>query len=182
MDNSKIVEIDGKRFVSYISNTRIEKRIEEIAESMNKEYEGESPMLLVVLNGAILFAAELMKRLKFPLEMRCVQYQSYQGMSAGKNIKQIMGLPKNGLENRRIIVVEDIVDTGNTILYLLEELEKRKVKDVEVATLTLKKEVFNARIPIRYVGFEISNEFIVGFGMDYNQKGRQYPDIYQYKD
>ena len=182
MENKKEIEIDGKRFETYIPQVRIEQRIGEIAEQMNRDYEGDDPLILVVLNGAILFAAELLKKLNFPLEISCIKYTSYEGMVAGTSVKEVIGLPKRGMENRRVIVVEDIVDTGNTIKYLHEELEKRKVGEVAVASLTLKKDAYKADIPIRYVGFEITNEFIVGYGMDYNQKGRQYPDIYQHKE
>ena len=175
-----VIEVSGKRFEKYISRDKIDKRVGELVTELNREYEGESPVVLVVLTGAIMFASDLLKQLHFPLEMACIKLVSYQGMQQGETVKEVIGLPERMLENRRVIVVEDIVDSGNTINFLYKKLKECKVKEVQVATLTLKKDCYKTDFPIRYVGFEISKEFIVGYGLDYNQQGRQYPDIYQH--
>lgn len=169
-----------KKFVPFISNAQIVKRMDDLASQINVDYAGDCPVLIVVLNGAVIFASEMMLRFKIQCELCCVKYMSYEGMHSTGKVKQLIGLNAETLRGRRVIVVEDIIDTGKTIKYLYEKLKKCELKDLEVLTLILKKDVYNNSVPVRYVGFEISDKFVVGFGMDYNGLGRQYPDIYQY--
>ena len=176
------VVIKGKRFVPYLSKAEIEERIEGLAARLSADYAGDCPVLLVVLNGALPFAAALMQRMRIPLEICCIKYKSYEGTESSGKINEAIGLPAERLAGRRVIVVEDIVDTGNTLAHLHGQLTDIGVKDAEVAALTWKKAKYRAALPLRYVGFEIEDAFIIGYGMDYDEQGRQYPDIYQYTE
>lgn len=180
--NSSGPLIHGRRFVPYISRERIAEKVAELAGRISADYAGERPMLLVVLNGAMPFAIALMQQLTVEVELCCIRYASYVGTSSTGAGKEVIGLPEDRLRGRRVIVVEDIVDTGRTIAYLHERLQSCGVKDSEVAALTFKRGKYLGTLPIRYVGFEIDDAFVVGFGMDYDEYGRQYPDIYQLEE
>ena len=174
----KIV-LHDKTFVPFISNEEIEKAIDELAARMNAEFEGceDVPVLLCVLNGAILFTAELMKRLDFPIELMSMKLSSYTGTHTSGEVKTVMGLTGN-VKDRMVIIVEDIVDTGNTIVKIKEILKDAGAKDSKVCTLLLKPEVYKQEYRLDYVGKSIPNAFIVGFGLDYDELGRNLPDIY----
>ena len=174
MNKTSELQIHGRRFVPYISQEQIAEKVSELAGRISSDYAGERPVLLVVLNGAMPFAVALMQQLAVDVEICCIRYTS----SSGRG-KEVIGLPEERLKGRRVIVVEDIVDTGHTIAYLHERLKACGVRDAEVAALTFKRGKYMETLPIRYVGFEIEDAFIVGFGMDYDEYGRQYPDIYQ---
>ena len=174
----KIV-LHDKTFVPFISNEEIEKAIDELAARMNAEFKGceDVPVLLCVLNGAILFTAELMKRLDFPIELMSMKLSSYTGTHSNGEVKTVMGLTGN-VKDRMVIIVEDIVDTGNTIVKIKEILKEAGAKDSKVCTLLLKPEVYKQEYRLDYVGKSIPNAFIVGFGLDYDELGRNLPDIY----
>ena len=179
MNKTSELHIHGRRFVPYISQEQIAEKVSELAGRISSDYAGERPVLLVVLNGAMPFAVALMQQLAVDVEICCIRYASYVGTSSSGRGKEVIGLSEERLKGRRVIVVEDIVDTGHTIAYLHERLKACGVRDAEVAALTFKRGKYMETLPIRYVGFEIEDAFIVGFGMDYDEYGRQYPDIYQ---
>lgn len=179
MNKTPGLQIHGHRFVPYISQEQISEKVSEIARRISADYAGERPMLLVVLNGAMPFAVALMQQLAVDVEICCIRYASYVGTSSTGAGKEVIGLPEERLKGRRVIVVEDIVDTGRTIAYLHDRLQACGVQDVEVAALTFKRGKYMEKLPIRYIGFEIGDAFVLGFGMDYDEYGRQYPDIYQ---
>lgn len=174
----KIV-LHDKTFVPYISNEEIEKAIDGLASRMNADFKGcgEVPVLLCILNGAVLFTAELMKRLDFPLELMSMKLSSYTGTRSSGEVKTVMGITGN-VKDRTAIIVEDIVDTGNTIVKIKEILKDAGAKDSKVCTLLFKPEVYNQEYRLDYVGKSIPNAFIVGFGLDYDELGRNLPDIY----
>ena len=174
----KIV-LHDKTFVPFISNEEIEKAIDELAARMNAEFKGceDVPVLLCILNGAILFTAELMKRLDFPIELMSMKLSSYTGTHTSGEVKTVMGITGN-VKDRMVIIVEDIVDTGNTIVKIKEILKDAGAKDSKVCTLLLKPEVYKQEYKLDYVGKSIPNAFIVGFGLDYDELGRNLPDIY----
>ena len=174
----KIV-LHDKTFVPFISNEEIEKAIDELAARMNAEFKGceDVPVLLCILNGAILFTAELMKRLDFPIELMSMKLSSYTGTHTSGEVKTVMGLTGN-VKDRMVIIVEDIVDTGNTIVKIKEILKDAGAKDSKVCTLLSKPEVYKQEYKLDYVGKSIPNAFIVGFGLDYDELGRNLPDIY----
>ncbi len=175
------VTLHDKTFKLFIPNEKIEKAIDEVASRLNKDYgdsTDEDPVIMLcTLNGAIIYAAELLKRVNFPLELKACKLSSYSGTQSTGVIKADVPLPAH-LEGRRVIIVEDIVDTGNTIVTMKQLLKEAKVKDAKVCTLLLKPEVYKKDVKLDYVAMEIPNRFIVGFGLDYDELGRNIKDIY----
>jgi len=177
------VTLFDKTFKPYISQETIEKSIDEIAVKMNKDFEGctDIPIILCVLNGSIMFTAELMKRLTFNCQLVSIKLTSYCGTSTTGQVKQAMGLTAD-IKGRRVIIVEDIVDTGKTIVELEDILKEHGAAEVKVCTMLLKPEALQEDIRLDYVALEIQNRFIVGFGLDYNEIGRNMPEIYVLDD
>ncbi len=175
------VKLHDKTFKLFIPNEQIEKAIDAVAERLNQDYAqatDEDPVILLcTLNGAVIFAAELLKRVHFPLELKACKLSSYEGTQSTGVVKTEVPLPAH-LEGKRVIIVEDIVDTGNTIVAMSQLLKERKVKDARVCTMLLKKEVYKKDVKLDYVAMEIPNRFIVGFGLDYDELGRNIKDIY----
>ena len=173
------ITLKDKTFRTFIPYEKISAAIDEVAEKINADFEGceDFPVLLCVLNGSIMFYAELMKRLKFDCQVVSTKLSSYEGTSTTGNVKQAMGLTAD-ITGRRVIVVEDIVDSGNTIVELKRILEEKGAAESRICTLLLKPEAYKKDIRIDYVAMEIPNDFIVGFGLDYDEYGRNYKDIY----
>lgn len=180
MDSVKVFD---KTFVPFIKYDDLMKDVDAVAERINADYAGgeDIPIVLCVLNGAMMFTAELMKRLTFDCELRSIRIKSYSGDHSTGDVKQILGL-NSDISGRRIIVVEDIVDTGVSMMYLTDHLNKRGVKDVRICTMLFKPETYDKPLKIDYVARNIPPKFILGFGLDYNELGRQYKDIYVLKD
>ena len=174
----KIV-LGDKTFKPYIPYGSISEAIDKVADRLNADYRhcGEIPVLVCVLNGAILFCAELLKRLDFDCELVSMKLSSYEGTASTGVVREVMGL-SGSVEGRRVIIVEDIVDTGTTIVSMVDTLRAKGAREVKVCTMLLKPEVYHKEVPLDYVGMEIPNRFIVGFGLDYNEIGRNYKDIY----
>ena len=175
------ITLHDKTFKLFIPNEKIEQAIDAVAARLNADYADatdEDPVILLcTLNGAIIYAAELLKRINFPLVLKACKLSSYAGTKSTGYIKTEVPLPAN-LQGRRVIIVEDIVDTGNTIVAMSQLLKERKVKDARVCTMLLKKEVYKKDVKLDYVAMEIPNRFIVGFGLDYDELGRNIKDIY----
>jgi len=173
------IKLHDKVFKPLIPMARIEEAIDGVAAKINADYEGTDtvPVLLCVLNGSILFTAELMKRLDFDVDLMSIKLSSYQGTSSTGAVHMDMGLTGD-VTGKEVIIVEDIVDTGRTIEALVKILYARKASKVKVCTLLLKPEMYNKSIDLDYVAMEIPNDFIVGFGLDYDGLGRNYKDIY----
>ena len=173
------IKLHDKVFKLLIPSERIEKAIDAVADKINADYEGTGtvPVLLCVLNGSILFTAELMKRLDFDVDLMSIKLSSYRGTSSTGVVHTEMGLTGD-ITGKEVIIVEDIVDTGRTIDALVKILYARKAAKVRVCTLLLKPEMYNKPIPLDYVAMEIPNDFIVGYGLDYDGLGRNYKDIY----
>ena len=177
----KKIRLHDKTFKMFIPNADIEKAIDAVAERLNQDFADatdENPVILLcTLNGAIIYAAELLKRVTFPLELKACKLSSYSGTQSTGCVKTEVPLPAH-LEGRRVIIVEDIVDTGNTIVAMKELLEAAKVKEAKVCTLLVKPDVYKKDVKLDYVAMEIPNRFIVGFGLDYDELGRNIKDIY----
>lgn len=169
----------NKTFKTFIPNDRIMSAIDDVAVKINKDFAGceDVPVLLCVLNGSIMFMGELMKRLDFNCQIVSIKLTSYEGTSTTGRVKQAMGLTAD-LTGRRVIIVEDIVDSGNTIVELKHILAEHGAAESRICTLLLKPEAYKKDIAIDYVAMEIPNDFIVGFGLDYDELGRNFRDIY----
>ena len=178
MRMNKITLYD-KTFRTFIPYEKIMTAIDEVAVKINKDFEGctDVPILLCVLNGSIMFMGELMKRLNFNCQTVSIKLTSYEGTNTTGRVKQALGLTAD-ITGRRVIIVEDIVDTGNTIVELKEILAEKGAAESRICTLLHKPEAYKKDIALDYVAMEIPNDFIVGFGLDYDELGRNLKDIY----
>ncbi len=176
-----VIQIHDKKFETFIPYNQIEKAIDKVAEKINNDLKDEVPIFLVILNGSFMFAADLMKRIEFPCEVSFIKLASYVGTQSTEKLKELIGLNED-LKGRTIVIVEDIIDTGNTLEGVLASLKKMNTKEVKIATLLYKPQAFKGSYDIDYVGIEIPNDFIVGFGLDYDQQGRNLKDIYKIID
>ena len=173
------ITLKDKTFRTSIPYEKIVEAIEGVAEKINNDFNGceDVPVLLCVLNGSIMFTAELMKRLTFNCQVISIKLTSYAGTSTTGTVKQAMGLTSD-IAGRRVIVIEDIVDSGNTIVELKKILEDNGAAESRICTLLLKPDAYKKDVKLDYVAMEIPNDFIVGFGLDYDELGRNYKDIY----
>lgn len=178
----KEVNYEGMTFIPYITREQIDARIKELGEQIKQDCSGKSPLFVCVLNGAFPFASDLFRAAEgIDGEIAFIRLKSYEGTSTTGKVRQVMGLEKD-LENRTVIIVEDIVDTGNTIHNLIATLKEKNPADIRIATLLFKPEALEKPVNPDYVGFEIPKKFIIGFGLDINEKARDLNDIYVLKD
>lgn len=177
---NEIVTIKDKQFEKFIEFGQIQAAINRIAGKMNHDLRDKKPVFIAVLNGAFMFAGELMKEVTVPCEITFVRLASYQGTTTTNKVQEVLGLNEN-IENRTVVIVEDIVDSGNTMAALKKELNKLKPKEIRIATLLLKPDALKQEIQLDYVALEIPNDFIVGYGLDYDGYGRNLKDIYKIK-
>lgn len=173
----KEITILDKTFRELITKEKIQVRVEELAQQINKEMQGKDVVFLGILNGAFLFAADLFKRITIEARISFVKLASYEGTSSSGSIKELIGWNED-IRGKTVVVIEDIVDTGHTLERIMGELSIRKAKEVRIATMFLKPGVYHNRIPLDYVGIEIPDNFVVGYGLDYNGYGRNYPSVY----
>lgn len=174
------IKLKDKEFVPYIKSAEIIQRVRDLAVQINSDYAGKSPVFLGVLNGAFLFTAELFKNINLNCEISFVKLSSYQGTQSTETVRSLVGLNKE-IKNRDVIIIEDIVDTGHTAAHLLEEIKKHEPASVKFATLLFKPDALKRKVDLHYIGFEIPNDFVVGFGLDYDELGRNLNDIYVLK-
>lgn len=171
------VKIKDKVFETSIPREEIRRRVKAVADEINRDMAGKNPLLLAVLNGAFVFAADLMRELTIPCEISFVKLASYQGTTSTGKVKEVIGINEN-LAGRTVIIVEDIVESGATMKQMIESLGTRNPASVHICTLLLKPDRLKVDLDIDYAAFRIPNDFIVGYGLDYDQQGRQLPDIY----
>ena len=172
-----IVKIKDKTFKTSISQEEIQQRIKEVAARINKDMAGKNPLFLGVLNGAFMFAADLMREITIPCEISFVKLASYQGTTSTGKVKEIFGINED-LTGRNVIIIEDIVDTGRTMKQLVESLGTRRLESVHICSLFVKPDKLQEPIDVDYACFSIPNDFIVGYGLDYDQMGRNLKEIY----
>lgn len=174
-----IIRVSDKDFAPFIKQENIETEIHRIAREIKRDMDGKEPLFLVMLNGAFMFAAELFKNLDMPCEMAFVKYKSYVGTQSTGQMNELLGIEAEKINNRDIVIVEDIVDSGCTMNELLKDLNKKGAKSIRIATMMFKPKALNYDIKMDYVGMEIGNDFIVGYGLDYNEYGRNLKEIYK---
>lgn len=174
----KEVSLHDKRFSVSITAAEIDEAIQKVANTINVEYAGKNPLFLVVLNGAFMFASDLLKKISIDCEISFVKLSSYSGTQSTHVVRELIGLDE-ALTDRYVIVVEDIIDTGITMENTIQKLKHLQAADVKIATLLFKPNAFEKEYTIDYIGMEIPNDFIVGYGLDYDGLGRNLPDIYK---
>lgn len=173
-----IVKVKDKTFKTFISEGEIQQRVKAVAEKLNKDMAGKNPLFLAVLNGSFIFAADLMRYMTIPCEISFVKLASYQGTTTTGKVKEVVGINED-LQGRTVVIVEDIVDTGRTMKHMLESLGTRNPESLHICTLLLKPGKLQEKLNIEYAAIEIPNDFIVGYGLDYDQQGRNLRDIYK---
>ncbi len=171
------IKVKDKEFVISIPEEKILCEIDRLAAQLNSDLAGKNPLFLCVLNGSFMFAADLFRRINIPAEISFVKLASYEGTSSTGVIKEVIGLSED-VTGRTIVIVEDIIDTGCTMQKLLENLGARAPESIHVCTLLLKPEKLKVPLDVEYVALEIPNDFIVGYGLDYDGYGRNLRDIY----
>lgn len=172
-----VVKIKDKTFKTSIPEAQILERVKAVAERINTDMADKNPLLLAMLNGSFVFAADLMREITVPCEISFVKMSSYQGTSSTGKVKQLLGLNED-IKGRTVIIVEDIVESGLTLKTLLENLKEKEPADVQICTLLFKPDCLQVPLDIKYVAMEIPNDFILGYGLDYDQQGRNLRDIY----
>ncbi|MBD5255766.1 MAG: hypoxanthine phosphoribosyltransferase [Barnesiella sp.] len=174
----KQVTYKGLTFVPYLEKEKIQARVRELGEQITKECHGQRPLFLCVLNGAFPFASDLFRAVDLPdAEISFIRLKSYEGTSSTGVVKEVIGLDED-LEDRTVIIIEDIIDTGNTISKLAKDLQAKNPRQVKIATLLFKPESLKADVKPDYVGFEIPSDFIIGYGLDLDGLARNLPDIW----
>ena len=171
------VKIKDKTFETSMTEAEIKQRVKELAQQMSRDLEGKNPLFLAVLNGAFIFAADLMREVTIPCEISFVKLASYQGTTSTGTIHEVIGINED-LSGRAVVIVEDIVESGLTIKRMMEQIGTRHPASVQVCTLFFKPEQLKEDLKLDYVAFSIPNDFILGYGLDYDQQGRGLKDLY----
>jgi adenylate kinase len=172
------VKLHDLSFNSFIEEEEINNIVQSLATEIAKDCEGETPLFIGILNGSFMFVSDFVKKYKGDCEISFVKLASYEGTSSTEKVKQLVGINED-LEGRTVVILEDIIDTGNTLQEIYNIFKDKNVKQLKIATLFFKPDVFKKELPIDYVGKSIPDKFIVGYGLDYNGLGRNLPKIYQ---
>lgn len=172
------VQLHDKKFEKYIDREQIKQAVEKIGNQINTDLAGKNPLFLVVLNGAFVFAADLLRMFTHNCDISFIKLSSYLGTKSSHTVREVIGLDTN-VKDRHVVLVEDIIDTGITMEHIMAQMKQMEAKEVKLATLLYKPAAFGKEFKIDYVGMEIPNDFIVGCGLDYDGKGRNLPDIYK---
>ena len=173
----KTITLKDKTFGISIPETDLFAAIDKVAEKMNADLDGKNPLFIIVLNGAFMFASDLLKRVEMPAQLSFVKVSSYSGTESTGNVTELIGLNED-VKGRTVVIIEDIVDSGRTMHGMVEKLKSMGVEDLHIATLFFKPEALKYDLNIEYVAMEIPNDFIVGYGLDYDGYGRNLRDIY----
>ncbi len=175
------IKIHDKYFETFIPFEEIDTAVSKVADNINKDLEGRTPIFLVILNGSFMFAGDLLKKINLPCEVSFVKLASYVGTKSTEKVRQLIGFDED-IIGRTIVIVEDIVDSGITMENVLGQLDSMGAADVRIATLLFKPKAFQKSYKIDYIGLNIPNDFIVGYGLDYDSQGRNLKDIYKITD
>jgi len=174
---SQLITIKDKQFKPYITQQKIAGRVKKLADQINIELKNEFPLFLAVLNGSFMFAADLLKEIEIPCEISFIKLSSYQGLNSTGTITELIGLNEN-IDGRTVVIIEDIVDSGLTLEKINTVLKDKKVKQVKTATILMKPESYTKKYSVDYIGFEIPNDFVIGYGLDYEGLGRNLKEIH----
>jgi len=172
------IQVNGKNFKKYIEETDIQARIGELASMLTQVYRDKDPLFIGVLNGGVFFAADLFKQFEFECEITFVKLTSYKGMTSTGTVNEVIGLDTD-VSGREVVVLEDIIDTGKTLYEFMPRLLEQGAKSARLAALLLKPDALKYDVKVDYIGFSVPNKFLVGYGLDFDQKGRNFRDIYQ---
>lgn len=175
-----MILVHDKYFIPFIAAQQIESAIKKMASDIMEDLD-DVPIFIGVLNGSFMFVSDFVKHYTKPCEVSFIKVSSYQGTSSSEKVNHLIGI-NTDLKGRTVVLLEDIIDTGNTIEVLEELFKNQGVKSLKIATLFFKPEAYKKQIKIDYIGLEIPNKFIVGYGLDYNEHGRNLPEIYQLKE
>jgi len=172
------MQLKDKNFEPFLDSSTILARVAELAQRMNTDYQGKTPVVIVVLNGAFAFASDLVRLFSFEMEICFVKFVSYEGLTSSGMVDEVIGLDKN-LRGRDVLVIEDIVDTGLTMSEIVRVLKEHHPASFAIATLLYKPACVKKQVALKYIGFEIDPQFVVGYGLDYDGLGRNWPGIYK---
>ncbi|SDD73085.1 hypoxanthine phosphoribosyltransferase [Algoriphagus faecimaris] len=173
-----IKTIKGREFEVFIPEQKIIERVKELGLKITTDFNGSELVMIGILNGAFIFASDLCRQIDLPLSLSFVKIASYDGMNSTESVKKLIGLSED-LSGKHVILVEDIVDSGLSMNFLLDHFSSLNPASISIATLLFKPEAFRFNYPLHYVGFEIPNKFVLGYGLDYDGIGRNLSDIYQ---
>lgn len=173
-----IITVKDKQFAPYLSEAAIHARIAEMGKTLTAELKDSNPLFISILNGAFIFAADLIREIDTPCEISFVKLASYHGTESSGEVKTLLGIDKD-IKDRVVVIVEDIVDTGNTLAAFMPTLEALQPKKILLVSLLFKPKALQRPLKVDYTGFEIPNDFIVGYGLDYDGYGRNLKDIYK---
>ncbi len=171
-----MIQIKDKEFVPFIGKEVIEERIKFLAQQINTSYQDKTPIFIPILNGSFMFAADLLKKINISCELCFIRVSSYENIQSSGSVKQLLGLDKD-ISDRDVVIVEDIIDTGLTMREIINELNKLKPKSIKIAALLSKPTAHKTPIAIDFIGFEIEDKFVVGYGLDYDGMGRNIEEI-----
>lgn len=173
-----LIQVHNKSFKPYLTELEIAERVREMGQAITADYAGKNPIFIGILNGSFMFAADLFKHINTPASISFIKLASYKGTSSSGTVITAIGLEEN-LHDKDIIIVEDIVDTGKTMTEFIPTLMQQNPASVRICTLLQKPDALKYPLDVHYVGFSIPNKFVVGYGLDYDGLGRNYPAIYQ---
>lgn len=176
-----MITVRDKKFEILLSEAQIQERVAAVAQRINADYKDKDPLLICVLTGAFMFTADLVRHLDFDAEIDFTRFSSYSGMDTTGEVRELMSL-RYDITNRDVIIVEDIVDTGLTMSHVVPRLKEMGAKSVEICCLLMKPEKLRVPLDVKYCAMDIPSAFIVGYGLDYDEKGRLYKDIYVVKE
>jgi hypoxanthine phosphoribosyltransferase len=175
-----VIKVNDKYFESYLSEETISNRVSALADEINVNFNNKELVFIVILNGAFMFASDLIKKVTLPCEVSFVKLSSYQGMQTTGRVDEVIGL-NTSITGKNVVIIEDIVDTGITIGKVRKLLHSSQPASVSICTLLFKPQAFHGDIIPEIIGFSIPNDFVVGYGLDYDEKGRNLPCIYKIK-